>query len=265
MPFVTDNVGVGHGCQRDRRREGGGSTMKRLLIAIATAFAFAAFAAAAASADAFTFSGPTTATVDQSLTYSGQLVGYTDPLAVYVYNTTCDVSNTMPPEEAIATLPATPDSTGLYSVVFTPSATGTYSLWAGVNTGGTWGTWPWSDCVDLTVAAAPVVVPAVPSAEIASSYLCWNREMVNPVAYIDKTADQMWKTGNYLEPQAILGNVAGGTNLGAYHLVCNAPATMHQTDLGLGGSGEVYSAEVMAAYHAEHSGGNDLNVYHIWK
>jgi hypothetical protein len=118
-----------------------------------------------------------------------------------------------------------------------------------------------SPCVPVTVTATPVV----PADTIASSYLCWNREMVNPVAYIDRTADEMWKTGNYLEPQAILGNVAGGTNLGAYHLVCNAPAPMHQTDLGLGGSGEVYTAQAMAAYHAVHAGTNDLNVYHIWK
>lgn len=40
---------------------------------------------------------------------------------------------------------------------------------------------------------------------------------------------------------------------------------MKMPDLGLGGSGEVYGADIMAAYHAAHVGANDLNVYHIWK
>jgi len=100
----------------------------------------------------------------------------------------------------------------------------------------------------------------------ASSYLCWNHEMVNPVAYTDSVADEMWKTGNYFEPQAIHGNVVDGTNIGAYHLVCNAPTTMQKTAFGLGGSGEVYDAPAMAAYHADHpANGNDLNVYHIYE
>lgn len=83
-----------------------------------------------------------------------------------------------------------------------------------------------SNCVTVVVSldeGTTPVVPALPSDELSSTYLCWNREMVDPVAYTDKVADAMWKTGNYFEPQAILGNVEGGTNIGAYHLVCNAP------------------------------------------
>ena len=124
---------------------------------------------------------------------------------------------------------------------------------------------------DVTVSPtpeAPVVPtppPAIQSDHFSSSFLCWNKEMVNPVAYLDYIADQMWLTGNYFEPQAILGNVEGGTNLGAYHLVCNAPATMKATGEVLGGSGDVYSAEISKLYHAEHPGLNDLNVYHIYK
>lgn len=111
----------------------------------------------------------------------------------------------------------------------------------------------------------PAKVVKVRSDEVANSFLCWNREMVDPVAYVDKVADEMWQTGKYIEPQAILGNVPGGSNLGAYHLVCNAKAPLVQTDMTLGGSGEVYDAQVTALYHAEHPGGNNLNVYHIWK
>jgi len=112
----------------------------------------------------------------------------------------------------------------------------------------------------------PVVTEVrIPSNELTSSYLCWNREMVDPVAYIDKVADELWTTGNYIEPQAILGNVVGGTNVGAYHLVCNAKAPLAETEMSVGGSGEVYDAQAVREYHAEHVDGNDLNLYHIWK
>lgn len=136
------------------------------------------------------------------------------------------------------------------------------------------------------------------------SYVCWNDQMA-PVAYPDAIADQMWTTGAFFEPKALLGNVQGGTNIGAYHLVCSpatlpvqniegatglgdvgqiiyfhdgqwwdqwgspalaAATTLTMTDLGVGGSGEVYDAAAMAAYHVDHPvNGNDLNVYHIWK
>lgn len=141
-----------------------------------------------------------------------------------------------------------------------------------------------SNCLVVTVEAAvtppqppveppvepPVVPPApvapqLPSDERVSSYLCWNRDMANPVAYIDHVADQMWPTGKYLEPVALLGNVVDGTNIGAYHLVCTIPAGTADTGMSLGGSGEVYDAHVTALYHAEHADGNDLNIYHIWK
>jgi hypothetical protein len=117
-------------------------------------------------------------------------------------------------------------------------------------------------------AVAALTAPAtkaVVTGNDASSYLCWNHQMVNPIAYTDSVADVMWATGNYIEPQAILGNVVDGTNIGAYHLVCNAPSTMKPTGFGVGGSGEVYTADAMLAYHFGHTGGNDLNVYHIYK
>lgn len=41
---------------------------------------------------------------------------------------------------------------------------------------------------------------------------------------------------------------------------------MPKTAFGLGGSGEVYNATAMAAYHADHPvNSNDLNVYHIYE
>lgn len=152
---------------------------------------------------------------------------------------------------------ATTDASGNATFSYTGSAAGTDTVTASATLGTTavsdTGTVVWGGAV------------AVPSDTVASTYLCWNRDMVNPVAYTDKTADEMWKTGNYFEPQAVLGNVVGGTNIGAYHLVCNASSTMTITDVGLGGSGEVYAPDAMAQYHHDHAAGNDLNVYHIWK
>lgn len=119
-----------------------------------------------------------------------------------------------------------------------------------------------SDTSEVVWTGAAVAEPYAPP----SSYLCWNPWMVDPVAYLDSVVDDMWKTGNYLEPQAVLGNVVDGTNIGAYHLVCNAASTLKETEFAIGGSGEVYTPEAVAAYHNDHAfSGNDLNIYHIWK
>jgi hypothetical protein len=107
--------------------------------------------------------------------------------------------------------------------------------------------------------------PARPSDEVASSYLCWNKEMVDPVAYIDAGSDRMWQTGKYLKPQAVFGNVARGTNIGAYHLVCNMAGVLHETGQAIGGSGEIYDAQTVAQYDSAHAGGTDLNIYRVWK
>jgi hypothetical protein len=41
---------------------------------------------------------------------------------------------------------------------------------------------------------------------------------------------------------------------------------MTMTELGVGGSGEVYDAAAMTAYHVGHPvNADDLNVYHIWR
>lgn len=238
--------------------------MKRLLLAVAALCAFAAFAAAAAIAagpGVTLVATPASLTVGSTVTLSGVFTpAAEDPAvgeAVYLAqydDASCSTFTTYVYDRETATT-----SGGAYSVDVSGLPVGNYWYRAEMEDVDAV-----SACVPVTVTAAPAV-PAVPSDTISSSYLCWNRWMTNPVAYIDRTADTMWKTGNYVEPQAILGNVVGGTNIGAYHLVCNAPATMTMTDLGLGGSGEVYNAAAMAAYHATHPGGNDLNVYHIWK
>lgn len=167
---------------------------------------------------------------------------------------------------------------GHYASSSTMSAHTTYSFRATLTGGG--GHTATSACVSTTVTAAPgedgggnnggggnTVVPVFPLASGSpGSYLCWNSWMTDPVAYPDAVADAMWTTGMYLEPKAILGNVTGGTNIGAYHLVCNAPSTLVATDVAIGGSGELYSPAAVAAYHHDHPvNGNDLNIYHVWK
>src|SRR5690348_2407536 len=106
----------------------------------------------------------------------------------------------------------------------------------------------WTDETVQPVEPTEPAEPAVPA--IASTYLCWNHEMTDPVAYEDAVADTMWATGTYFEPQAILGNVVGGTNIGACHRVCNAPSTRKPTGYGLGGSGGVSAPSEMTAYHS---------------
>ena len=234
--------------------------MRRLLLAVAALCAFAAFAAASATAAGPTLSvsaTPVAPTAADQLTITATGTSATG-IALYAdAGVTCEVAATLE-EEPLATAAFEAGSQSFSETL--PAGTYAVNVW----TYGPEGEYVADDCTIVTVDAAPGV-PAVPSDEASGSYLCWNHVMASPVAYVDKVADAMWKTGNYFEPQAILGHVEGGVNLGAYHLVCNAPDTMKMTELGLGGSGEVYGADATAAYHHEHSGGNDLNVYHIWR
>lgn len=226
--------------------------MKRLLLAVAALCAFAAFAVTSAGAGTsleLGVSAAPTSGAPVTFTVTGAVDEY---VALWVSEGTCE------DEGAVVGLGGRAPFTGSWTYSATLDA-GSYAVDVYTATD--------ELCTDVIVAEPVAVpVPAVPSDELVSSYLCWNHDMVNPVAYIDKTADTMWKTGNYIEPQAILGNVVDGTNIGAYHLVCNAPTTMQKTALALGGSGEVYTADTVAAYHADHPvNGNDLNIYHIYE
>jgi hypothetical protein len=253
--------------------------MKRLLMPLVGAL-LTAILAAGASAGTRTFHWPTPAlsiaapaaetdtlvapgavTVGGKYTFGRLGISHNEITVSLYEGTACGV----PPETEFFTLDPTSksdltDSSGAWSVSFTGLAAGDYSFQAQVTQHGWHGAT--SDCVPVTVGEVPAVVEPP---TLASSYLCWNRQMTDPIAYLDSVADQMWATGGYFEPQAILGNVVGGTNVGAYHLVCNAPSTMVQTAEGLSGSGEVYTAEQLKAYHQDHPTGNDLNVYHIYK
>ena len=241
--------------------------MKRLLTLVAVTFAFAALAAAAARATSWSVSiqaTPSTVAPDQTLIVSGVVAGPESvaglDVELYAYSDEqCTIESPLAVDWENTQWMTGSD--GAYSYAVGADGPDTYYVQAVVYPSfESWDVLATSDCTPITFATAPVT-PAEP----ASSFLCWNREMTDPVVYQDAVADQMWQTGNYFEPQALLGNVAGGTNIGAYHLVCNAPSTVVPTGEGLGGSGEVFSLAAMQAYHATHVGGNDLNVYHIYK
>ncbi len=72
-------------------------------------------------------------------------------------------------------------------------------------------------------------------------FLCYSKFQVDPSFWApDQAADLL--SGGYWYPNAVPGNVPGGTNLGDYHLVCNAPGTPTGDYLNL--NGEVVSKDV---------------------
>jgi hypothetical protein len=246
--------------------------MKRLLILLACMSAFVGLVAGGASAGKSTFGYHLTLTPSAATLTTGETVGlsgdFTGWFNGYRHVTVSMYDNATCTGPAVDDWTVTTNSHGNYSVdPVTIDEAGVYGFKAMV-TGFGFGYGTASGCASVTVTAPeePVTPPVEPAAPDngSSSYLCWNHEMVNPVAYFDSVADEMWMTGNYFEPQAVLGNVDGGTNIGAYHLVCNAVSTLSPTGWGLGGSGEVYAPAIMDAYHAIHSNFNDLNLYHIF-
>ncbi len=72
-------------------------------------------------------------------------------------------------------------------------------------------------------------------------FLCYSKFQVDPGHWApDQAADLL--SGGYWYPNAVPGNVPGGTNLGDYHLMCNAPGTPTGDYLNL--NGEVVSKDV---------------------
>jgi hypothetical protein len=88
-----------------------------------------------------------------------------------------------------------------------------------------------------TVEQPPPEAPLAPSAASATTgcheaviidepddvFLCYSKFQVEPGVWPPDVAAKLLADGYYY-PVAVKGNVAGGTNLGDYHLVCNAPA-----------------------------------------
>ncbi len=81
-----------------------------------------------------------------------------------------------------------------------------------------------------------------------SVFLCYSTYQVDPGAWKMSVAETLYD-GGYWQPFAVAGNVAGGTNIGAYHLVCNLATgqsvpTVHGY---VGGGGTVVGADMHKA------------------
>lgn len=89
----------------------------------------------------------------------------------------------------------------------------------------------------LSVDGACVTPPAdTPD----SDYLCYSTFQTVPGSWqLPQAADLI--AGGYWEAEAVAGNVDGGINVGAYHLVCNSGLTPTGESVGDGGS--VYGAD----------------------
>lgn len=68
----------------------------------------------------------------------------------------------------------------------------------------------------ITLGACPVLVNNV--------FLCYSKFQGDPGTWSANQALQLMSEG-YWAPMAVIGNLEGGTNIGAYHLVCNVPST----------------------------------------
>ncbi len=74
-------------------------------------------------------------------------------------------------------------------------------------------------------------------------FLCYSKSQTEPGVWMQDQAAELLAAGYYY-PQAVAGNVDGGTNLGSFHLVCNATGT--PTGMFVNENGEVVSAEYAA-------------------
>lgn len=74
-----------------------------------------------------------------------------------------------------------------------------------------------------------------------SAFLCYSAFQDNPGVWSMPVATQLLGQG-YWSPYAVPGNVAGGTNIGGYHLTCNLASGQSASDSSLGGAGETYGA-----------------------
>ena len=94
-----------------------------------------------------------------------------------------------------------------------------------------------SPCVSITLLAfAPV------QSSVSGAYLCYSTYQTEPGVWPAAEALVLANQG-YWEPTAVDGNIPGGTNVGNYHLQCNA------TPMGdgyVGAGGEFYGPDMAA-------------------
>lgn len=142
----------------------------------------------------------------------------------------------------------TTDSTGAFSDGLTITAPGPYPRLYSIQVTGASShgvIQATSNCVDLKVMAATwksAVAPSPPS----DVFLCYSAFQTNPGVWSSSVAAALLKAG-YWSPYAVAGNVAGATNIGAYHLACNLATGQSAGTSTLGGAGEVIGADAKTA------------------
>ena len=201
--------------------------MRRLWFLIAGVAAMLAFAAASTAASPHPWTldlrlTPTTVVTDGYFDFSGSLIdsahhGVPQQSISMRWYVGAGCSGTA--HEMGLRGPLVTDLHGLYGVkgVHVNLDPGTYSFQASV----TGAPWVKSACVTETVTAAggePVAPAGEPT--VTNVFLCYSTYQVDPGVWPLDVAKTLLTLG-YWQPYAVLGNVPGGTNVGAYHLVCN--------------------------------------------
>lgn len=83
-------------------------------------------------------------------------------------------------------------------------------------------------------------------AQVDSMFVCYSKyEQDGGAVFTAAQASGLLAAGGWV-PSAVSGNIAGGDNLGAYHLECNPPDGLTPTGQYVGGGGDVVDATVAA-------------------
>lgn len=93
--------------------------------------------------------------------------------------------------------------------------------------------------LNISASLSPIAPPVVRSPD--SMFLCYSKFEQDGGAVFEAGQAQELLAGGYWLPSAVAGVVPGGTNLGAYHLDCNPPATLKPTAAYVGDGGDVVS------------------------
>jgi hypothetical protein len=96
------------------------------------------------------------------------------------------------------------------------------------------------DFTFISVGAGPCIRPAAP--QVDNVFLCYSTFSNVPAVFPAPVAAALLKGGGYWTPYAVPGTADGGTNIGAYHLVCNLASGQAAGSNTLGGAGEVDGA-----------------------
>jgi hypothetical protein len=98
--------------------------------------------------------------------------------------------------------------------------------------------------LDIAATLAPAGSTFVP--QVNHVFLCYSKFEQDGGAVFDVSQQAALIKQGYWLPSAVAGSIAGGDNIGAYHLVCNPPTGLAATNLSLDDGGDVLSNTVAA-------------------